>query len=59
MQAAKFVVTDEIKCKAVLSAFNPILSRIGDGVSGVSLSRAKEMFRCNANNVVFSVKDIE
>ena len=39
MQAAKFVVTDERECEAVLSAFNPILSRIVDGVSGVGWSR--------------------
>ena len=64
MQAAKFVVTDEREREVVLSAFNPILSRIVDGISGVSLSRKlmkvpKKVYRCNVNKVVFSVKDIE
>ena len=62
-KSAKFIVTQENGRDTTLSAFEPVLSRIVDGVSGQDLGRKllsapSKMFRYNDRNVVFSVQDI-
>ena len=62
-KSAKFVVLDESSRREVtLSAFEPILSRIVDGVSGVSMSvklltAPPKSYRFNERNVVFSLQE--
>ena len=62
-KSAKFIVTDAASGReTTLSAFEPILSQIVDGVSGPSLSvkllmAPQKSFRFNESSVVFSVHD--
>ena len=63
MKSAKFVVQDVSSSRAMtLSAFEPVLSRIVDGVSGRNLSMKllmapRKNYRFNDRNVVFSVQE--
>ena len=62
-KAAKFVVTEDNGREVTLSVFEPVLSKIVDGVSGSSLARKLMMcqpkvYRYNDRNVVFSVVDM-
>ena len=62
-KSAKFVVTDESSnCDTTLLAFEPVLSRIVDGVSGRNLSikllkASSKSFRFNNRNVVYSIQE--
>lgn len=64
-KSAKFIVTDAASGReTTLSAFEPILSRIVDGVDGSNLSirllmAASKSFRFNESSVVFSVQNAE
>ena len=58
MQAAKFVVAGERARETIVSVFEPIISRITDGVNGSRLSRklmkvSGKVSRINGNYVVF------
>ena len=59
-KSAKFIVTQESGHDITLSAFEPVLSRIVDGISGQDqlLSAPPKVFRFNDWNVVFSVQDM-
>ena len=62
-KSAKFIVTQESGHDITLSAFEPVLSRIVDGISGQDLGRKllsapPKVFRFNDWNVVFSVQDM-
>ena len=64
MQAAKFVVAGERSHGTIVSVFEPIISRITDGVNGSRLSHklmkvSGKVSRINGNYVVFSMKDME
>ena len=62
-KSAKFVVTDKSSnCDTTLLAFEPVLSRIVDGVSGRNLSikllkASSKSFRFNNRNVVYSIQE--
>lgn len=64
MKCAKFVVKEEKSGREItLSAFEPVLSRIFDGVTGESLAMKLlqapiKIWRYNERKIVFSVKDI-
>ena len=61
-KSAKFVVTEESGREATLSVFEPVLSRIVDGVDGRNLSTkllmaSPKLFRFNDRKVVFSIQE--
>lgn len=61
-KSAKFIVTQESGRDTTLSAFEPVLSRIVDGVSGQDLctkllSVSHKVFHFNDRNIVFSVQE--